>query len=40
MLEIILAIAVKTLSNDSNHPFHTALDQAFVSRVEEVGVSR
>jgi hypothetical protein len=29
---LILAIAVKTLSNYSNHLFHTALDPAFVSR--------
>jgi uncharacterized peroxidase-related enzyme len=32
VLEIILAIAVKTLSNYSNHLFHTALDEAFASR--------
>ena len=32
VLELILAIAVKTLSNYSNHLFHTALDPAFVSR--------
>lgn len=32
MLEIILAIAVKTLSNYSNHLFHTPLDQAFAGR--------
>ena len=32
ILELILAIAVKTLSNYSNHLFHTALDPAFVSR--------
>jgi alkylhydroperoxidase family enzyme len=29
VLEIILAIAVKTLSNYSNHLFHTPLDAAF-----------
>ncbi len=29
VLEIILAIAVKTLSNYTNHLFHTPLDQAF-----------
>jgi alkylhydroperoxidase family enzyme len=32
VLENILAIAVKMLSNYSNHLFHTALDPAFVSR--------
>ena len=32
ILEVILAIAVKTLSNYSNHLFNTALDPAFVSR--------
>jgi uncharacterized peroxidase-related enzyme len=32
ILELILAIAVKTLSNYSNHLFHTALDPAFVGR--------
>ena len=32
ILEVILAIAVKTLSNYSNHLFHTELDPAFVSR--------
>lgn len=31
ILEIILAIAVKTLSNYSNHLFHTALDERFSS---------
>jgi len=29
ILEIILAISVKTLSNYSNHIFHTDIDQAF-----------
>ena len=29
VLEIILAIAVKTMSNYTNHLFHTPLDQAF-----------
>lgn len=29
ILEIILAIAVKTISNYSNHIFHTELDKAF-----------
>lgn len=32
VLEIILAIAVKTLSNYSNHLFHTPLDGMFASR--------
>ncbi len=32
ILEIILAIAVKTLSNYSNHIFHTPLDAMFASR--------
>lgn len=32
VLEIILAIAVKTLSNYSNHLFHTPLDEMFASR--------
>jgi alkylhydroperoxidase family enzyme len=32
VLEIILAIAVKTLSNYSNHLFHTPLDKMFASR--------
>lgn len=32
VLEIILAIAVKTLSNYSNHLFHTQLDEAFAGR--------
>jgi uncharacterized peroxidase-related enzyme len=32
ILELILAISVKTLSNYSNHLFHTTLDQAFVGR--------
>lgn len=32
ILEIILAIAVKTLSNYSNHVFHTAVDEAFAGR--------
>ncbi|MCI0604547.1 carboxymuconolactone decarboxylase family protein [bacterium] len=31
MLEIILAIAVKTISNYSNHLFHTPLDEMFAS---------
>jgi alkylhydroperoxidase family enzyme len=29
VLEVILAIAVKTLSNYTNHVFHTELDQRF-----------
>jgi hypothetical protein len=32
VLEIVLALAVKTLSNYSNHLFHTPLDHAFASR--------
>jgi uncharacterized peroxidase-related enzyme len=32
VLEIILAIAVKTLSNYSNHLFHTPLDRMFAVR--------
>jgi uncharacterized peroxidase-related enzyme len=31
VLEIILAIAVKTISNYSNHIFHTEIDPAFAS---------
>lgn len=33
VLEVILAIAVKTISNYSNHLAHTPLDAAFASRV-------
>ena len=33
ILEVILAIAVKTISNYSNHLAHTPLDAAFASRV-------
>lgn len=32
VLEIILAIAVKTLSNYSNHLFHTPIDEMFAGR--------
>jgi len=32
VLGIILAIAVKTLSNYSNHLFHTPLDEMFAGR--------
>lgn len=32
ILDIILAIAVKTLSNYSNHQFHTPLDDFFTAR--------
>lgn len=32
ILGVILAISVKTISNYSNHIFHTELDEAFVSR--------
>jgi uncharacterized peroxidase-related enzyme len=35
VLEIILAIAVKTLSNYSNHLFHTPVDKVFASRAWE-----
>jgi len=31
VLEIVLAIAVKTLSNYSNHLFHTPVDDTFAS---------
>lgn len=31
ILEIILAVAVKTLSNYSNHIFHTPVDDAFAA---------
>jgi uncharacterized peroxidase-related enzyme len=41
VLEIILAIAVKTLSNYSNHVFHTKVDSAFASyRWEETSAVR
>jgi uncharacterized peroxidase-related enzyme len=32
ILEVVLAIAVKTLSNYANHLFHTPLDAVFASR--------
>jgi uncharacterized peroxidase-related enzyme len=32
VLEIVLAIAVKTLSNYANHLFHTPVDEKFASR--------
>lgn len=32
ILEVILAISVKTLSNYANHNFHTPVDAAFASR--------
>jgi len=32
ILEIVLAIAVKTLSNHVNHLFHTPLDEVFAAR--------
>lgn len=35
VLEIILAIAVKTLSNYANHLLHTPLDEMFASRAWE-----
>lgn len=37
VLEIILAIAVKTLSNYANHLMHTPLDEVFASHVWEEG---
>lgn len=33
ILEIVLAIAVKTLSNYANHLFHTPVDERFASRL-------
>lgn len=33
ILEIILAIAIKTMSNYSNHLFHTEVDKMFTSRL-------
>lgn len=33
ILEIVLAISVKTLSNYANHLFHTPVDGAFAGRV-------
>lgn len=33
ILEIVLAIAVKTLSNYANHLFHTPVDEVFACRV-------
>ncbi len=35
ILEIVLAISVKTLSNYANHMFHTPLDAMFASRAWE-----
>lgn len=32
ILEIVLAIAVKTISNYSNHLFHTSVDEVFAAR--------
>lgn len=32
ILEVVLAIAVKTLSNYANHLFHTPVDEAFANR--------
>jgi alkylhydroperoxidase family enzyme len=32
LLEIVLAIAVKTLSNYANHLFHTPVDEVFAAR--------
>lgn len=36
ILSIILAISVKTISNYTNHVFHTPVDDVFVSRMWEV----
>lgn len=33
ILEVVLALAVKTISNYSNHLFHTPVDAAFAGRV-------
>lgn len=33
VLEIVLALAIKTLSNYANHLFHTPLDEMFAGRV-------
>ncbi len=38
VLEIILAVAVKTLSNYANHLFHTPLDEMFASHAWEAPV--
>lgn len=35
VLQILLAVAVKTISNYSNHLFHTAVDAAFTRRTWE-----
>lgn len=35
VLNLILALAVKTLSNNSNHLFHTPLDTVFAARTWE-----
>jgi len=32
ILEVVLAIAVKTLSNYTNHLFHTPVDEVFACR--------
>ena len=37
ILEIILAISVKTISNYSNHLFHTDVDEVFAGRVWDDG---
>jgi uncharacterized peroxidase-related enzyme len=37
ILEIVLALAVKTLSNYSNHLFHTPLDDMFAGRAWKQG---
>jgi uncharacterized peroxidase-related enzyme len=38
VLEVVLAIAVKTLSNYANHLFHTPLDPVFAGRAWEARV--
>lgn len=35
VLQVLLAIAVKTISNYSNHLFHTEVDKSFAGRVWE-----
>jgi alkylhydroperoxidase family enzyme len=35
ILEVVLAIAVKTLSNFANHLFHTPVDPMFAGRAWE-----
>ncbi|BCI85828.1 hypothetical protein NIIDMKKI_10340 [Mycobacterium kansasii] len=35
VLQVLLAIAVKTISNYSNHLFHTDVDAAFAGQIWE-----